>query len=263
MAAPHVTGIVALMRTTDPMQPSSVVRSRLLSTADNASSPNNQRGYGVPRANLAVNAMVNGNPYRLTPLFAQVGACGGTRFYTVVPQMAMAAFNGTLPVGTLAGCKIYPNVLHEGTTINSGKSSYYYPGGNPTYHTARAQVWVFSTHNPRNSSLELKPLYRLSRRHGSETLINHVYSTDFAEVQGFINTKHYQLDGIEGYVYPANLTPPTGAVRLKRASKDSGNAISFAVFPETLQSAMQSQGYIYGTTTLGWAFPNNGNRPTY
>src|SRR5690606_39809273 len=126
------------------------------------------------------------------------------------------------------------------------------------------QAWVFSTHIPRNeASRELKPLYRLSRRTKYEPQVNHFYSTNFTEVQSFINTKHYKLDGIEGYVYPADKPPPTGAVRLKRASKDAGNAVSFAVFPEALQSAMQAQGYIYGMTTLGWAFPNNGSQPTY
>jgi len=73
----------------------------------------------------------------------------------------------------------------------------------------------------------------------------------------------YQIDGIEGYLYPSHLSPPSGAVRLKRASKDPAGATSFAVFPETLQKSMLSQGYVYGLTTLGWAFPNTGQRPNY
>jgi len=259
MAAPHVSGIVALMRSVDPLQLSNTVRQRLLTTADNAHAPSNQRGYGVPRADLAVNAMLSTNSPRLTPLFALQDNCSGRWLYTVVPQMAVAAINRTLLPSPGAYCKIFPSMHTRGSEFKIGSLFYTFPGVDPQTYPARAQVWVYSTHRPRNSAVELKPLYRLSR----ESDFQRAYTTDYSEAQGFMFAHSYQIDGIEGYLYPANLSPPTGSVRLKRASKSVAGSSEFAVFPEALEATMAAQGYVHGLTTLGWAFPNPGNRPNY
>jgi serine protease len=259
MAAPHVTGIVALMRSVDPLQSAGTVRSRLLSTADNAHAPNNQRGYGVPSARLAVNTMVSDNSVKLTPLFALQDGCNGRWLYTVAPQMAAAAINRTLLPSPGAYCKIFPAFQTWGSQVKIGATFYAFPGVDAQTYPARAQVWLYSTHKPRNSAVELMPLYRLSR----ESDFQRAYTSSYSEAQALVFAHGYRIDGTEGYLYPANLSPPSGTVRLRRASKQPSGTSDFAVFPESLEASMASQGYVYGLTTLGWAFPNTGKRPVY
>jgi subtilisin family serine protease len=95
MATPFVTGLAGLMRSANPLLSANDIRTRILYTASNAAAPNQQIGFGVPNAWVAVYASLPSN--RLTPLFAFWGSETVNYFYTTVPQMGAAAVEGTLP----------------------------------------------------------------------------------------------------------------------------------------------------------------------
>ncbi|MGH9550556.1 MAG: S8 family serine peptidase, partial [Terriglobales bacterium] len=97
MATPHITGIVGLLRTINPLLTRSQITSALLSSGDNAASPNTTRGYGVPNVSTAVNTVL-ATTNRLTPLFSHYSSVAWDHFYTVAPQMARASIAyGLLP----------------------------------------------------------------------------------------------------------------------------------------------------------------------
>lgn len=79
MATPHITGIVGLLRTVNPLLSASQITSALLSSGDNAASPNMTRGYGVPNAATAVNNVL-ATTNRLTPLFSHYSSVAADHF---------------------------------------------------------------------------------------------------------------------------------------------------------------------------------------
>jgi serine protease len=288
MAAPHVTGIIGLMRSVDPMTRADTVRKVLFDTASDAAcgpglsrldltdvrgqpaasitQPNDtrcrsyDRGYGVPSARKAVESIRDtANPVLLTPLFA-FRSNAGRYFYTVVPQMGRAAVNDTL-LPKAAGLRSYmPVGVAVRDHTQSHQPHYTFPGSDPLV-TAKAQVWVYSTHRPPGSSQQLVPLMRISRV--ANGVVDHVYGAGFdAKLQSLIATQGYQFDGIEGYISPANEARPYGAVELYRASKDVNGRQDFALFPESERGTMQANGYVAGLMVLGYVFQNfDGIRP--
>jgi hypothetical protein len=88
------------------------------------------------------------------------------------------------------------------------------------------------------------PLYRLSYQgtHGSNTLnVDHTYTTEQAGIDAY-QADYYQLDGIEGYIYPCDEVPqPSGTVQLYR--KYNPTRDDHAIFPETMLSVMTDLGY--------------------
>ena len=90
MATPHITGIVGLLRTINPLLSASQITSALLNSGDNAASHNTTRGYGVPNVATAVSTVL-ATTNRLTPLFSHYSSAAWDHFYTVVPQMARAS----------------------------------------------------------------------------------------------------------------------------------------------------------------------------
>ncbi len=156
----------------------------------------------------------------------------------------------------------------------SGGAYTSFPGiatGGSLDSTPKAEVWVFTTHeNPKNPSIPLVPLYRLSWKCGDSTWwicstksshTDTVYTADPAGVQAFMDAQ-YKLDGIEGYIYPKSMPQPPGAVRLMR--KYNAARDDHAIFPETKLSAMTALGYTEnsGSDWLGYVYPNNGPVPT-
>ncbi len=265
MATPHITGVVALMRSVDPLLGWSSIRQKLLAAGDNAATKNATRGYGVVNANSAVTAVLN-QTNRLTPLFSLVE--GSSYFYSVVPQQMRAAAGGTLHVANYVF-----RSEGNGITINTYTA---YPDtvvvfpARP-YPRPVADVWVFSTFkNPFGTTPELLPLYRLSWKCGDPgrtvsvcssfpNRATHVYSTSLPETQTLI-TSGFKFDGIEGYVMPASMAKPAGAVELRRAYNPTWD--SWALYDLAHESAMLGQGF-NGAQTLGYAYPNLGSRPTY
>lgn len=264
MATPHITGIVGLMRTVNPLLDALQIRSSLLSTGYNAATPNSIRGHGIAHANGAVDAVL-ATTNRLTPLFSSYSALSENHFYTVVPQMARAALTGGLIPQVVSNTQYVP----YGSVVNI-----YTQFPDPflvAYVTPRAEVWLFTTHNnPMVPSVELMPLYRLSWKCGDggasvcaskPNHVSHFYTTNLLEAQTYINTRYYAFDGIEGYVYPTSQAKPTGTSYLMRAY--NGARDDYALFPETQQATMASQGYSANVTYLGYIYVNTGNRPSY
>lgn len=105
MAAPHVTALVGLVRSVNPLLNREQVECIVTGSGDLLSEPIDcldralatpERGSGVPDAGLAVVNALATNPSRLTPLFSFYSAARKDYFYAIVPQMAGAAIRGTL-----------------------------------------------------------------------------------------------------------------------------------------------------------------------
>ncbi|MGE0862107.1 MAG: S8 family serine peptidase [Gammaproteobacteria bacterium] len=265
MAAPFVSGLAGIMRSANPLLSADDIRALILLSSSQASAPDQWAGYGMPNGYIAVWAALN-TANRLTPLFAFWGPYTRNYFYTTAPQMGSAAVIGTMPPYVSSGFNGYNPV---GTSV-PGISLF--PG---TTRPALAESWIFTTHtNPSNPSVELRPLLRLSFKCGDYLPpgatsvcadypyhVDHFYSTDYNEAQTYVSAAGYKIDGVEGYVYPYSYAQPANTEALIRAYNPAVD--DHAIFPQSLQASMASQGYTVNVTTLGYVYRNNGYRPTY
>ncbi len=248
MAAPHVTGIVGLMRSVDPLKSRKAIRDILSATTNTTLCTDSNAAkceLGAPDATAAVTAALGGSNVinRTSPLFSFYSATAQDHFYTYAPQMAMAALvqGGLLPQPAGGSLLSFQGI---GATIGQYPS---FPSTtcNPTpcssTPTAIAVIDTTST-NPSGGS-SLVPLYRMSYKCGDELLtvppnppnaacqsnpthLSHFYST--AEAAIILYTGYnlrgvlvgqglgYKLDGIEGYIFPTTLLQPPGTVHLCR-----------------------------------------------
>lgn len=279
MSAPFVTALAGILRSINPRLSVSQIRSNIfnsaLVTTQTYGGGTALTSRAFPRANLAVSTTVGQTSNRLTPLFAFYSDKRWDYFYTTVPQMGAAAVLGTL-APRASGPASGMDYNSAGSTITGYP---YYPGTSypsPCVKCASAQVWLFTTPlNPKNSAIPLVPLYRLSWKCGDPSStpppasicvsrpyhIDTVYTADAAGVVAYQDSG-YKLDGIEGYIYPKNVSPqPAGTVRLMRKYNPARD--DHAIFPETLLGAMQAQGYTQdsGSDWLGYVYPNTGGVP--
>ena len=273
MAAPHVTALVGLIRSANPLLSYTQVNDIVRNSGDLAPYwMNSERGYGVPNAYNAVAAAINTNSSRLTPLFAFYSQARADYFYTIVPQMGGAALRGTLrPANeSYVGYSSNYGVVGDYVPGMSNFPGMYYWEGIPA-----AQAWVFSTAaNPLNPGLPLSPLYRVSWKCGDGQIQTQIcyslpahtdtaYTADPAGIAAFASVG-YNLDGIEGYIYPKAMQQPYGTVRLLR--KYNPNMDDHAIFPEvqSIVDEMINRGYTQnsGSDWLGWVYPNYGYQPT-
>ena len=284
MAAPHISALAGLIRSVNPLLSADETRQIIRQSGNLSATPTNEYGFGLPNAWSAINAAVASNPNKLTPLFSLWSSSRSDSFYTIVRQMANAGFDGSM----------FPRTILTGTN-NSGNSAYgtyssaygidvlNYPAfprdpfvfGGTGSTTPLAQVWVFTTHvNPKNTSVELEPIYRMSWKCGEPTPLppaicsSNSYHIDTAYINrseiGYFNYLGYRVDGIEGYIYPKNLPQPIGTTKLMR--KYNPTRDDHAIFPESALSYMINQGYsanANSTDWLGYVYPNtNGSTPT-
>jgi serine protease len=272
MAAPHVTGLAGLIRSANPLLPASQVKGIVQNSGDRVGSRTNEMGYGVPNASNAVAAAIATNPSRLTPLFSFYSAARLDYFYTIAPQMGGAALRGTLRPGNESYMGAASGYATVGMTVNEYGQ---FPDIPWWQVIPAAQAWVFTTQlNPKNAGIPLSPLFRLSWKCGdagawtaacntNPAHIDTAYASDTAGMNAFINVG-YQLDGVEGYIYPKTMAQPLGTVRLMR--KYNPTRDDHAIFPETVAivNTMTSQGYTQnsGSDWLGYVYPNAGSRPT-
>ncbi len=108
MAAPHVSALAGLLKSADPLLNAAEVREAIQASGDRWPNWNTELAYGVPDAGKAVQTVLNGyrtaNPVpsnralknRLTPLFSLYSRDARNHFYTIFPQMAASALDGTL-----------------------------------------------------------------------------------------------------------------------------------------------------------------------
>ncbi len=277
MAAPHVTALVGLMRSTRPLMTYSDISYYVQQSGHLAASPGGELGYGVPNAKTALDFLTS--PYsgssRLTPLFSMFSDNRQDYFYTTSPQMGAAAWWGTLePRANTTFPDNY--ATNYGTYASVGTAVPYasFPG-TPWYQPTGAQAWVFTTPENPLSGIPLVPLFRLSFacNHPAYAVAqpavcssypehtDSTYTTDAAGVAAF-QSVGYLLDGIEGYIYPKTLAQPSGTVRLLR--KYNATRDDHAIFPENLLTQYTNEGYTLnsGSDWLGYVYPNYGSVPT-
>lgn len=272
MAAPHVSGMLAVMRSINPLATDVDARQVLMNST---SVPNfsiwpysdpvyytdfdkeiARWGRGVPNMRTAVDAMAAGNPTRLTPLFSMYGTGPEDYFYTAVPQMAMAATQGkVLPNSGTLWWDLYSFV---------GSPIHEYPNLPESFgHTPKAQMWVFTTRaNPKSPANSLVALYRFSWRCTSgcqnPNKVDHIYTTYVSEF-GTLLGLGYLYDGIEGFIYPPDGPQYPGTEAIYRSYHPT--RLDYAVYPAGLYGSMMFEGYSAYLVHLGWAYPNSGPRP--
>ncbi len=304
MAAPHVSGIIALMRSVNPLlSPEDKngvpgIKTILTDPANTQEclkpDPANPQkfvkdtkcGRGFPNAGKAVRAvLVQGAPAnadvknRLTPLFSFYADAnnGNDHFYTVVPQMAVAALTtseentdqGGPPVrrGSLLPQPKVGNVVY--TSIGTPTPDYSsFPTFSPCIGLCpptnpKAVASVFVSHvNPIAGGGELVPLYRYSWASSNSNHVSHVYSTDKQENW---TSAGYQLDGIEGYIFPKTPTSPAAGAK-KLCRKYNSNVDDYVLFVGdgdgtdcSRTNLPEGSGYNGPTTAseayIGWVFP--------
>ncbi|PZQ19429.1 MAG: hypothetical protein DI564_01605 [Rhodanobacter denitrificans] len=256
MSAPMVTGVIALLRSTNPLITRSAVYDVLKSTAiGSGGSYDNYLGWGRPGARYAVMEVlghVGGGPIesRLTPMFAL--SISGDRLYTTRPQVA---------VGALAGLYLsnaFPNDVYCAPTVAcdfdpptylNTRYPYTEPATGEGYSTVNGYAnfptykpnapsrpmsafWVFTSDKSPWAGVQLKPLYRMSYKSACDNR-EHTYSVSMTEVGTLTSlpdlcatetgTQLREFDGIEGYVmsscppsYVCDGSDPTAPQKLYR-----------------------------------------------
>ena len=260
MAAPHISGLVGLMRSTNPLLTRAEIRSRLAQAAG-GTFLNDSWGYGLPNASIAV---VNALPIdRLTPLFAFSNTAADDFVYTVFPQMGAALNSGSLPpfVGTSTSTRPYYSYPWIGNTVTQYPTAF--PGvtimmkppqvtrGN---YVPRALLRVFTT--PKTASgVSLWPVCRFSYLVGA-TSLRHIIDTAPTCAQSNLPAIAI-LDGQEGYVFPPNQPQPSGTVPVIRMELIPGANVPtvFIFTAQTDQAYYSSQGF-FNPVVLGYAYLN-------
>lgn len=263
-AAPHVAGLIGLLRSIDPLRSRSDVRHVLAATSNLSQCSDNSGGtkcaLGVPDSTKAVSAMLGGTNVlnRRVPLFSFYSTAATNHFYATAPQMAMAALQqgALLPQpasGTTVGYQAIGNTLSQYASFPVSTCS-----PSPCSSVPRAIALILSTKTNPNSGAPLVPLYRLSFRCGDELLtappnpqnpvcasnpshLSHFYTPDPLAVAAYSGTNvdgvyvggglGYKVDGVEGYLFPTSLPQPSGTVRMCR--KYDAIRDDYVLFPGT------------------------------
>jgi serine protease len=275
MAAPHISALAGLIFSVNPRATANSVRNIIRQSGNRAGNPNAEYGYGLPSATSAVNSALSANPTRLTPLFSYYSSGRLDSFYTTVPQMARAAAKG----------KMLPRVANWPESYNTyqayygvGVNGYSLPQGGfvvgpDNTVSIKAETWIFTTSaNPMNAAVPLRPIYRMSWKCGDLTPYppsicwSTPYHVDTVLVGkdeiAYFAWLGYQVDGLEGFIYPPDQPQPPGTVKLMR--KYNSNRDDHAMFPDTANSTMYNEGYTnYSNYSdwLGYVYPNTGSTP--
>ena len=296
MSAPHITGLVGLIRSSNPLLNPDQVLAALktggrpcvgdYSERCGDGQPNGARAP-VPDARRAVEAALGSRRAlnRLTPLFSfysnpyrdagNVDHEVYDHFYTTVPQMALAAltYGGLLPQPAIVQDIAYHAIGSPVTGYNALPEPECSFSPCLTYGTPKAIASIFTTHvSPVGGGPELVPLHRYSWAcsnpngtgcpGGNAYHVSHVYSTDTGEN---FPSQGYQLDGIEGYLYPRTQARPAGTVKLCR--KYDSTRDDYVLFPaggDGTDCSATTDGYTGGNygplpgglpDWLGWVYP--------
>lgn len=260
MAAPHITGLIGLMRSSDPIMTTALTRTRLANSAG-GSFISTSWGHGLPKADEAVVSSLASE--RLTPLFAFTTTAGDDYAYTVFPQMGAALNDGTVPpyIGANTSGTNYYSYSWIGNPVAQYPSTF--PGVTimvkPPLVTAdayrpRAKLRVFTT--PRTASgVQLWPICRFSYV-ALSTTVRHIIDTAPTCAQSALPSIAI-LDGQEGYVFPPNQPQPSGtvaAIRMERVP--AGGGPSIFVFTAASDQAYYASLGFYNPVVLGYAYLN-------
>lgn len=271
MASPHVTAIVGLLRSANPLLNKASIKAMLaVATTPCSGSYASRCGQGIPDAARAVNSIFGAADVKnlLTPVFSFYSAQGTDHFYTIFPQMGASA----LVTGQLLPQPTPQQFAYQtlGASV-PGYAAFPCSTSFPScfYVAPKGMFSVFTSHaNPFSGQGELVPLYRLSQALGC-CHSSHIYTTSGSELSS-LSASGYRLDGIEGYVYPKTQPRPPGTVKLCR--KYSGTTRDDYILFASDQALVcgSSDGYtrdIYnalyndytstygGTDWIGWVYP--------
>lgn len=297
MAAPHISGLVGILRSVNPLLPSvdgqgssgTSIKSIIQQSGRNNAANRDVWGYGMPDALAAVQATLATNQGRLTPLFSLYSTGRSDSFSTIVPQMAIAALEGTLQPRRDTDCSPAsappyspPNPAPckysgMGTAVTNYPAFPGVPGGGQ--EAPAAMAYVFTTPKT-NAGESLVPLYRFSWKCGDRTPyptsapgicstnlthVSHAYSADPVNGLTYFKAAGYKLDGIEGYIYPRSIAQPAGTVKLMR--KYNPDRDDIAIFPDSYLWYYTTNGYsqnIGNTDWIGYVYPNtNSDSPRF
>ncbi len=275
MSAPHVAGFAGILRSTNPLLRKAEIRDALISTASQAGNYDEQLGFGVPDAEAAVRRVLGTAggeelPNRLTPLFSLYSENAMTHVYTVFPPAAMAfLFDLFEPFETTGPAVPGYTTFQPDCTISPCLPA-----------IPRASVYVFTTDTPPfPGAPELVPLYRLRYdpnllHRCEESQPPHIANRDFSytttpegvvffkeNVTNQMTGQGYELDGIEGYIYPrCEPEPeciPEGAERLYRLYNLKLD--DYVIFPHSELDFWEAADYISQPSLadwLGYVYPN-------
>lgn len=267
MSAPHVTGLVGLLRSVNPLLTRDQIKSLLVKNTNPCVGLDSDKcASGIPDAGKAVAAALGNAPAlnRQTPLFSFYSAVAEDHFYSTVPQMALAALSAGNLLPQPASAAV------DYASIGAPVLGYSLPCATAPCPTGSAMATVFVSHVNPTGGADLVPLYRYSSactatcKSSNASHVSHVYSTDSGEnwiAQG------YQLDGIEGYVYPPSASQPAGAAKLCRKLDTQRHDYTLflgsgATGTDCSASSDGFSGGNYSQTAdgrpdwIGWAFPN-------
>jgi hypothetical protein len=247
MSAPHVSGIAAILRSVNPLLEKEAIRSLI---TDYATTPANNHRNLIPNALDSVKAALgtaDGETLinRLTPLFELYSSEGEDYLFTSSPQAAMSALYHSLPPQPAAGSIKWWTTQGVGETVPGYEK---FPAGDYAWwwDKPKASFYVFTTHrHPTDENGELIPLYRLSINAPTSSNVynvDHAYVTQQVQLDA-AESAGYDLDGIEGYIYPAgeNHNQPPGTVGLY--SRYNPSRDDHVLVPEPYLSTMTSRGY--------------------
>lgn len=255
MAAPYISGIMALMRSADPLASSATTVGRLTAHASRSSNYDLIWGYGVPNTTASIGVALQANS-RLTPLFALYSPEYNDYLYTTAPQMGRSAQDKNLLPAATAGAKRYYSYPVLGNLV-AGMNSF--PGVTKKtgsgitndHYKARARFKVFTT--PKDSAgTSLSTIYRFSYKDSApnSTVVRHFLAIGESDKAAVLPI--WALDGVEGYVYPPQIAQPAGTTKIYRYVKVSTS--TYVIFPDGEQSYWAGQGFqTDGTSHLGYA----------
>lgn len=259
MASPYVMGVIGVLRSANPLLSKAAIRDALVKNASRANSWDSRYGYGVPNVDASVSAVLGragGQTLRnrLTPLFALYSSGAGAHLYTTVPQMASGAYwDPVTPYDPAFTFPLTPPVV-------PGYSAY--PGTqcqvSPCFDVQpRASVYLFTSDAaPWTGAPALVPLYRMSYRgawNGNPNNRSFFYSTEKSGVE-LGKSIGYQLDGIEGYLFPrataGSVCTVPGTTRLLRLY--NAQIDDYAIFPESEEQTHRNAGYASQSGLNDW-----------
>ena len=283
MSAPHVSGLVGLLRSINPLVTTSRpvplflerpgLRTVLATTTFEAQASipvSPQRGYGVPDSEVAAKrflGIVKGQyiKNRLTPLFSLYSATNLDYAYTTFPQTAVALIRGKLDNGSypapahVSYAPVGPDVPDPTHPYGTYKFPVEYDLDPLTRIKAQAEAYIFTTEfKPKSNWPDLIPVYLVDRVYSGGRdfmLVTSASEIEQAVAQGYV------LRNIQGYIADCEVreanNPCKQMQQLYRACKPSIN--DCAHFLQSNKVAYEAAGYTQpwlagGSKIIGYAY---------
>ncbi len=220
MSTPLVAAAGGLIRSVNPLLQRDAVYETLKQTAD-GNQVFTSRGWGMPNVGNAVKRALGTSGHqqmqnRLTPMF--VIKATGDRLYTVAPQLAVSAYNGSFAGGPYSARNpsdfamgiglqtetgpTYRNPTTEANPVRPTTSNYLYPGLEAYGYFARSSFYVFSGKRSM-FGVSMRPMERLLSVKACDSRENTFgFTRNCPNANGTesLEPRTFLPDGIEGYL---------------------------------------------------------------